>query len=139
MNTNHLFLLLSGFAKTCIETAERRDNREINTLAKNIDKMFEKRLSDIPQSDYDSSVIYIKNTVEPLMLELSNLHNGKTSPQILLVLAVDKLLNEYRHTLSRVKFGHIDTSRLIDYIYSKDKFKPYIKSHSDFIERICDE
>jgi len=139
MNTNHLFLLLSGFAKSCIDTAGLEDKGEINKLAKNIDKLFCNRISSINQYEYDSAVIFIQNKVEPMLKEVEKIHNGETSPQILLILAVDKLLNEYKHDYSRKRFGYVDTSRLIDYIYSKDKFKPYIKSHSDFIERICNE
>ena len=126
-----LFVALSGFAKSCLETDPNADLL-IGKVAKAINKYFNKNM---PFSKTRKLEILnsIKKVLDPKMEELQNINNGKTSPQILMILTLDYLVKEKRHLLSRLKFGHFKLDKLIDDIYSLDRYKQYIKSHSDFI------
>jgi len=134
LNQESLFILLSGFAKSCIESDSKGN---IQNIANVVNRYFSKRqeLKNLKEEHKITIATYINHIVEPRLEELQRLHNGKTSPQILLVLGLDMLINEYSHTTSRVAFGHFkkDIMLLVDKIYSDEQFKPYIKTHSDFI------
>ena len=130
-----LFILTSGFAKSCVQVTEDK-TLPISVMANNIHRYFEKRKFHYNKKDSKTIGKYITEIIEPKLKQLEDLHEGKTSPQILLVLAVDQLVNEYKHITSRVNFSHFDISKMIDEIYSVDRYKEYIKSHSDFISNI---
>ena len=137
INQDTLFIMLSGFAKSCIETQNKGN---ILNIANAVGRYFDKHidLKQYKRSDKLAIANYINKKVDPKLEALQNEHDGKTSPQILLVLGLDMLINEYGHTTTRAMFGHFkkDIMSLVDKIYMEEQFKPYIKSHSKFIVNI---
>ena len=130
-----IFMLLSGFAKSCYNTMTT-ETGELVSMIKSVNKYFNKlNVHKRYKTEKRLKIIgsYIANIIDPKLEALQQQHDGKTSPQILLVLALDYLVNEVKHETCLVHFAHYNYSNLIDRIYSNEKFKPYIKSHSDFI------
>lgn len=122
-----LYILLSGFSKSCLELTEDKE-LPINKLAYAVHKHFVKSKMHYTTLQKKNIADYMNKTIEPKLEAL-----GKSSPQILLILAIDLLVNEYKHLTTRLRFGHFDIDKMIDNVYSFDKYKKYIKSHSDFI------
>jgi len=134
-----LFIMSSGFSKSCVQV-QTDNSLPISRLAIAVNMYFEKKHHKIFTKKTVLKHIeigkYIKKEVEPKLKALEDLHDGKTSPQILLVLAIDMLINEYKHTTTRVHFSHFNIAKMIDEVYSIDRYKEFIKSHSDFISSI---
>ena len=126
-----LFVSLGGFAKSCLETDPNADLL-IGTMANSINKYFTKNMP-FSKTRRLEILSHIKKVLDPKLGELQNINYGKTSPQILLILTLDYLVKEKRHLLTRMKFGHFNVDKLIDDIYSLDRYKPFIKNHSDFV------
>ena len=136
-----LFIALSGFAKSCVDVSDDI-TLPISRMANYINKYFEKQNIKYAHNKVYSFLErqeigkYTMSFINEELEKLQSLNDGKTSPQILLVLAIDKLINEYNHFETRLKFCHFDVDKMIDEIYSIDRYKKFIKSHSDFIEKL---
>lgn len=122
-----LFITLSGFAKSCVDLDEDH-TLPISKLAYFVNKYFTKDRKKYSKVQRIQVGKYIKEKIEPRLYAL-----GKNSPHILLILTLDRLINEFRHDTARLKFIHFDISKMIDEVYSLDRYKSYIKSHSDFV------
>ena len=126
-----LFVALSGFAKSCLDSDP--DSKLLtNVISKAVNKYFSKNMPFNKKRRFEI-MNAIKSTLDPKLEELEKSNNGQTSPQILLILTLDYLVKEKKHLLTRMKFGHFNVDKLIDDIYSLDRYKPFLKSHSDFV------
>ena len=126
-----LYVMLVNFAHKC-------DNKGDFIIAKMVKALVKASKKPLPFSTSKKLEIdnYLKNIVDPKLEELKAKHDGKTSPQILMILTIDLLINEHKHLITRRLLSHLYDQKLIDDIYSLPKFKEYIKTHSDFIGSI---
>ena len=134
--------MLSGFCKSSIETykgqaldIDEHEYYRLSIYAYSItrdliskSRLTKKQLLKVSE--------YIINNVESKLQEVENLHDGKTSPQILMVLCLDYVLNISNNKKLKSLFVGFDLGKLIDGIFMHDKYKEYVKSHSDFIENV---
>ena len=133
-----LFISLSGYAKSCVDLTDDK-TLPISRMADEVNKYFIKQnkkysLNKVYSFNERQSIgKYTMSVIDNGLQKLQSLNDGKTSPQILLILAIDRLINHYNHFETKLKFCHFDISKMIDDIYSIDRYKPFIKSHSDFI------
>jgi len=133
-----LFIALSGFAKSCVDVADDR-TLPISKLANEVNKYFIKENVKYTQNKVYTLLErqeigkYTMSYINQELEKLQALNDGKTSPQILLILGLDRLINHYNHFETKRKFIHFDIVKMIDDVYSIDRYKPFIKSHSDFI------
>lgn len=105
-----LFLLLAGFAKESYKQIEEFNNdSKLQQIIKVVNKHFKKNKKKYNPTQSKIIMDLIENKAQKIIDELSPI-----SMEIMLVLALDHLLNEARHIEARIYFQHLDLKTISD-------------------------
>lgn len=115
---DHKFSMLSkivlGFSKSYIAKS-KANKKQINRLINHLSESF------------DVEIEFLKSKCE-----------GTSSPQMLLVLTLDRLVNIRKDKQSMMYFKPLDLNSYTDYIYSKKEYQEKFKQHNDFLDRVLE-
>ena len=89
----------------------------------------------MPKKQRERVVNRLKNKVDLELKFLREIEGGKSSPQILMLLVLDRLVNLSGYKRAKIIFRGFDFGSYYDMIFSKDNYKEHLKKHNDFIEK----
>lgn len=120
--------MLSGFAGAIVESDDKSLDGVPYKISKSIVKYFNK-----PKQRYSKDLVF--KIVDNLKKFDSELENKSTAPVILLIGAMDYLLNEIEHIETRVAFGHFkgDIKKLFDSV-ERSEYRKVFYDHLRLLE-----
>lgn len=123
-----IFMMLSGFAGAIVESDDKSLDGVPYKISKSIVKYFNK-----PKQRYSKDLVF--KIVDNLKKFDSELENKSTAPVILLIGAMDYLLNEIEHIETRVAFGHFksDIKKLFDSV-ERSEYRKVFYDHLRLLE-----
>ena len=134
--------MLYGFSKSSLQSYQYNilndDERKIALLSKAVYYHVNMKMKKIrfTKKQMNKILTFQRTKLDAELDKLSSLHDGLTSPQILMILCLDWLINIDEDKTFKALFITHPLSVYIDEIYSKDKYKRYIKSHTSFMEDV---
>ena len=81
-------------------------------------------------------ISYLANNVDIEIEFLKEKCEGKSSPQILLVLALDRLVNVIQDKNAKLMFKPFDMGSYIDLIFGYKGFREPLKEHNVFLDKV---
>jgi hypothetical protein len=133
--------MLYGFSKSSLETfyKETETNDDERKLLKLSSYSFQVAGAEIARlrkqltKKQHAKLLNMTIKLDKEFEKLESKNDGKTSPQLLLMLCLDWIMNIKSNATFKAKFVGFNIPLLIDWVFSHDKYKDHVRSHSDTI------